>query len=475
MAEPITTPLIQATLLLTCWFIIQHFLTSARTFCCYLECRAPSRRRFLHKLSRSKHVPMKKKGASAARKSRNKIESKQNKLSTKTHLLVLSKWVDCQVDRALHMYLQDIQDLSVFYTTACYGRERISRKLTELFMAYNFVVDKEGNHAKEIHETWPLNLRSNQNEGDAEHSGSKAPSTNKPSATKQQQQHLLQKFIDNLAKHWHKTSMVITTHLRDLRRIYKLLTCCYRGSHFARSSTEQAICDIADNTTKQFLHHGLIHETMRFLASQCAHHQAKQLQNKMHAVQHSFSRPEHFLSTQEGTYLKAAHIFRGSFFALQNSIPIGNNILCWSQHARPGLKFIPNSISLGRTYQVTASTTTDILPKNNFSLHDFFTSIRHIPHDVTKRTTWKQPSGPHRSATPQNTKETSIATKSEHNDSIRFIRDPDPQDDFNTSLDVSQADPMHDSEGATPPKPGLPFAGTLLHWWQYQISSSVTA
>jgi len=238
-------------------------------------------------------------------------------------------------------------------------------------MAYNFVVDKEGNHAKEIHETWPLNLRSNQNEGDAEHSGSKAPSTNKPSATKQQQQHLLQKFIDNLAKHWHKTSMVITTHLRDLRRIYKLLTCCYRGSHFARSSTEQAICDIADNTTKQFLHHGLIHETMRFLASQCAHHQAKQLQNKMHAVQHSFSRPEHFLSTQEGTYLKAAHIFRGSFFALQNSIPIGNNILCWSQHARPGLKFIPNSISLGRTYQVTASTTTDILPKNNFSYTTF--------------------------------------------------------------------------------------------------------
>jgi hypothetical protein len=78
---------------------------------------------------------MKKKGASASRTSRNNIESKHNMLPTKTHLLVLSKWVDCQVDRALHMYLQDIQALSVFYTTACDGRERISRKLTEFFMA----------------------------------------------------------------------------------------------------------------------------------------------------------------------------------------------------------------------------------------------------------------------------------------------------------------------------------------------------
>ena len=63
--------------------------------------------------------------------------------------------------------------------------------------------------------------------------------------------------------------------------------------------------------------------------------------------------------------------------------------------------------------------------------------------------------------------------ESEHNDSIEFIRALDPDDDSNTSFDVSQAYPMHDSEGATPPKPGLPFACTLLYWWLYQISSSV--
>ena len=160
--------------------------------------------------------------------------------------------------------------------------------------------------------------------------------------------------------------MVITTQLCDLRHICKLLTCCCRCSHFDSSSTEQAICDIADNAKRQFLHHVLIHKAIRFLASRCAQHQAKQLQNQMHAVQHSFSRPEHYSSITEGTYMKATQIFHGSFFALQDSIGTGNITLCWSQHTRPGLNFIPNSISLGRTYQVTTHTITDILPKYYF-------------------------------------------------------------------------------------------------------------
>jgi hypothetical protein len=342
-------------------------------------------------------------------------------------------------------------------------------------MAYNFVVAKEGNHAKNIYETGSLNSRNNQNEGDIKSSGSKAPSTSKVTATRQQQQHHLRKFIANLAEHRHKTSMVITTQLCDLLHICKLLTCCCRCSHFDSSSTVQAICDIADNAKKQFLHHVLIHETMRFLASRCAQHQAEQLQNQMHAVQHSFSRPEHYSSITEGTYMKATQIFRGSFLALQNFIDTSNITLCWSQHTGPGLKFIPNSISFGRTYQVTTHTTTDILPKYYFSLHYLFTSIHDILHDVTKRTIRKQRSGPHRLTTPQNTKETSIATESEQIDSNEFIRDLDPIDDFNTSLQLSRANPMHDSEGATPPKPGFPFAGTLSHWWQHQTSPCVTA
>ena len=60
-----------------------------------------------------------------------------------------------------------------------------------------------------------------------------------------------------------------------------------------------------------------------------------------------------------------------------------------------------------------------------------------------------------------------------HDDSIEFIQVLDPDYDFNTSFDVPQAHPVHNSEGAIPLKLGLPFAGTLLHWWQYQISSNV--
>jgi hypothetical protein len=60
-------------------------------------------------------------------------------------------------------------------------------------------------------------------------------------------------------------------------------------------------------------------------------------------------------------------------------------------------------------------------------------------------------------------KESSITTESEHNDSIKFIHNLDPHDDFSTSLHVLQATPMHNSMGAIPPKPGLPFAGALLH------------
>ena len=59
--------------------------------------------------------------------------------------------------------------------------------------------------------------------------------------------------------------------------------------------------------------------------------------------------------------------------------------------------------------------------------------------------------------------QTSIATESEHNDSIKIIQVLDPDDDFNTSFGILQARPMQESEGATPPKLGLPFAGTLLH------------
>ena len=61
-------------------------------------------------------------------------------------------------------------------------------------------------------------------------------------------------------------------------------------------------------------------------------------------------------------------------------------------------------------------------------------------------------------------------TEPVYEDSIKFIKVLDPDDDFNTSFDVSQTHPMHNSEGAPPPKLGLPFAITLLHWWQFQIS-----
>eukprot|EP00804_Cyclotella_cryptica_P000309 CCRYP_010232-RA/>CCRYP_010232-RA protein AED:0.44 eAED:1.00 QI:0/0/0/1/1/1/2/0/359 len=345
MAEPITTPLIQATFLLTCWFIIQHFLTSAQTFFSHLEHRAPSHRGFLCKLSRIKQVPKKKKRAGAARTLTNKIKSEPNDLPRKTHLLVLSERVDCRVDRALHVYLQDSHALSVFYTTACDVRERTAQKLTEFFMAYNFVVDKKGNHARTIHETGSLHSRSDENEGDVKSSSNESSITSKADATRQQGQHPLRKFIDNLAKHRHKTSMVIATHLRHLRRICKMLTCCYGGSHFANSSTEQAICDIADNVKKPFLHNALIHERIRFLARQCAQHQAQQLQHKLHAIQHSFSRSEHCSSITEGPYMKATQILRGTFFALQNSITLGNNILCWTQLPQLGLKSGPTTFS----------------------------------------------------------------------------------------------------------------------------------
>ena len=85
-----------------------------------------------------------------------------------------------------------------------------------------------------------------------------------------------------------------------------------------------------------------------------------------YAMQSYYTAPvleDSFLGTQAGKSMKAQCIFESSVFTLQNSITTGNIALCWSQHMRSGLKLIPNSISLGRNYQVTIHTTTDILPK----------------------------------------------------------------------------------------------------------------
>ena len=162
-------------------------------------------------------------------------------------------------------------------------------------------------------------------------------------------------------------------------------------------------------------------------------HYAMQFYNRAPVLEDSF------LGTQTGTCLKVEHVFEGSIFALQNSIPTSNNTLCLSPDMWPRLKFIPNLISLGRTYQVTTHMTTDILPTYYFSLHQFFKSICHIQHDVTMSTIWKKSSGQRKSSTPKKTKEwlrffyqTSIATKSEDNDSIEFICNLDPIDGMNT-------------------------------------------
>jgi hypothetical protein len=113
-----------------------------------------------------------------------------------------------------------------------------------------------------------------------------------------------------------------------------------------------------------------------------------------------------FWGTQAGTSMKVQFAFKSSIFALQNSISTGNSTLGWSPHMQPGLKCIPDSISLGRTYQVTTHTIPNILPKYQFSLHYPFTSIHHTLHDVTKYTIQKQQTGPCRSTTPHATKET---------------------------------------------------------------------
>jgi hypothetical protein len=109
-------------------------MTSTWTFFCYLDRQAPSHRQFLCKLSRIKHAPIRKKEDSTAIIFRDEMKTKIRKLPKTTHLLALSEWVDCRVERAFHMtYLQASQALSVSSTTASDVREKTT-------MAYKFTV-----------------------------------------------------------------------------------------------------------------------------------------------------------------------------------------------------------------------------------------------------------------------------------------------------------------------------------------------
>jgi hypothetical protein len=262
--------------------------------------------------------------------------------------------------------------------------------------------------------------------------------------------------------------MVFATHLHKIHHTCKLLTCCYGGSHFARSSTEQAICDIADNDAKkQLLHHVLIHEKKKFLASQGAQHQAMQ-----------FLRPENFSSTSTGTYLTATQIFHATFFAPMKPFIPGNSIICRDRPIQLGLKSGPTVPSSDGNNLVAHNTNSSILPLHHSPFRTFTKAIHHEKTDVTLQATWKQQClTRHLTRLASRTSEkTSIPhmswTGSESDHSKQFIEAFNHERDVITSFAVPEPNPMHDSEGATPTNSGIKFLHSLLRWHHHHKSSS---
>jgi hypothetical protein len=149
-----------------------------------------------------------------------------------------------------------------------------------------------------------------------------------------------------------------------------------------------------------------------------------------------------FLGTQAGTCRKVQCIFKNSVFALQNSISMGNNTLCWFSicdrdwnSSQTGLLWADHTKwQLARLSIYCPSTifpyTTYSHQSVTFHMTSLIAQFRSSHLDHIDRPLHK--------------------TRSEHNDSIKLIHYPDPQDDFNTSHHVLQANPMHDSEGVTP-------------------------
>jgi hypothetical protein len=168
--------------------------------------------------------------------------------------------------------------------------------------------------------------------------------------------------------------------------------------------------------------------------------------------------------------MKATQIFRGSFFALQNSITLGNNIPCWSQLPQLGLKSGTTTISFhGNHYVVKHNTNSSILPIiYHLSFSTFTKAICHEKSDVTIQATRKQQyMTRHLTRLPitQEATRTSDRTSSPHMSRTRYENDRSQQfiqafnhgRDVMTSFAAPELYPMHDSEGATPPKAGFKF------------------
>jgi hypothetical protein len=165
---------------------------------------------------------------------------------------------------------------------------------------------------------------------------------------------------------------------------------------------------------------------------------------------------------------------------------VGNNILCCSQPPHLGLESGPATLSFHGNHLVTHNMISSILPMFHFSFSTFTKAIRHEKSDVTMQATRKQQYFTRHLTILSITQEalrtldkTSIPhvswTGSENDRSKQCLQVFNHGCNVITSFAVPELYLMHDSEGATPLKPGLPFAGTHLHWWQYQTPPSVTA
>jgi hypothetical protein len=125
-------------------------------------------------------------------------------------------------------------------------------------------------------------------------------------------------------------------------------TFCGVNAHFQNGIAESAIPNLLESVCKQLLHtHACWPVAVHFALWPYTLRNAAHLHNSLPVLEDGTSRLELFSSICVGSNMTHAHTSGCPVFALQNTLASGNQIPCWTPHARLGLILGPSPMHVG--------------------------------------------------------------------------------------------------------------------------------
>jgi hypothetical protein len=163
------------------------------------------------------------------------------------------------------------------------------------------------------------------------------------------------------------------------------LTFCGVNAHFQNGVAKRAIQDLLKSTSKQLLHARAHWPEAIHLALW-----PYTLHINLPVLEDGTSRLELFSSICVVSNMKYVYTLGYPVFALQNTLASGNQLPCWSPHARLGLNLGPNPMHAMNIYLVLNLVTGCISPQYHCRFDDFFETACHGAPDLSGTICWQQ-------------------------------------------------------------------------------------